>query len=369
MSLTHKNLRQQVGQLIIAGLEGSELTSLERAWLKLIQPGGIILFRRNIEEAGQVIKLLADAAGSAASQQFRCIDLEGGLVDRLRDLIAPMPSPAAVFATGKRAAYKKHGRLIGQEVRALGFNTTFAPVLDLALPVSATVMRTRVVSPDVQSVITYAEAFLDGLLRERVLGCGKHFPGLGGGVLDSHHAMPSIERTWDELWNNDMAAFRQLAPRLPMVMVAHASYPFVKDIRPASISRYWISDVLRKKIGFKGLIISDDMEMGGIVKFMPIEEAAVSAIRAGMDLVEICHSPELILRAFEALIAEAERSRAFHKLVLARAGRSAGARARLFSGRVSSAPTAKQFEALRSAILGFGETIAKDQPTPETLPA
>ena len=104
MSLTHKNLRQQVGQLIIAGLEGSELTSLERAWLKLIQPGGIILFRRNIEEAGQVIKLLADAAGSAASQQFRCIDLEGGLVDRLRDLIAPMPSPAAVFATGKRAA-------------------------------------------------------------------------------------------------------------------------------------------------------------------------------------------------------------------------------------------------------------------------
>ena len=358
MSLTYKNLRQQVGQLIIAGLEGSELTSLERAWLKLIQPGGIILFRRNIEEAGQVIKLLADAAGSAASQQFRCIDLEGGLVDRLRDLIAPMPSPAAVFATGKRAAYKKHGRLIGQEVRALGFNTTFAPVLDLALPVSATVMRTRVVSPDVQSVITYAEAFLDGLLRERVLGCGKHFPGLGGGVLDSHHAMPSIERTWDELWNNDMAAFRQLAPRLPMVMVAHASYPFVKDTRPASISRYWISDVLRKKIGFKGLIISDDMEMGGILTQTSIEEAAVEAIAAGTDIIEICKDPSLVLRGYEAVLSEAERSAAFRRHVEASSRRIVAYKRNHLKAALPRVPSRAVISRLRLAIELFAVEVA-----------
>ncbi len=125
------NLRQQVGQLIIAGVEGPELTSLERAWLKLIRPGGVILFRRNIEQAPQVTALLREATEIAGGPLFRCVDLEGGLVDRLRDLIAPMPSAAAVFATGKRANFLKHGKLIGQECRALGFNVALAPVLIL----------------------------------------------------------------------------------------------------------------------------------------------------------------------------------------------------------------------------------------------
>ncbi len=142
------NLREQVGQLIIVGVEGVELSPLERAWLKLIRPGGVILFRRNIEQASQVTALLRDATEIAGAPLFRCVDMEGGLVDRLRDLIAPMPSAAAVFATGKPANFVKHGRLIAREARALGFNVTFAPVLDLALPISAAVMRTRAVSAD-----------------------------------------------------------------------------------------------------------------------------------------------------------------------------------------------------------------------------
>jgi beta-N-acetylhexosaminidase len=352
------NLRQQVGQLIIAGLEGPELTALERAWLKLIQPGGVILFRRNIEEPGQVVKLLSDVAALTPAAQFRCIDLEGGLVDRLRDLIAPMPSPAAVFAMGKRAKYEKHGRLIGQEVRALGFNTIFAPVLDLALPVSAEVMRTRVVSPDAVGVVAYADAFLDGLGRERVIGCGKHFPGLGGGTLDSHHAMPVIERGWEELWNNDLAVFRALAPRLPMVMVAHASYPLMKDTRPASISRYWISDVLRKKIGFKGLIISDDMEMGGILTQASIEEAAVEAIAAGTDIIEICRDPSLVLRGYEALLSEAERSTAFRRRVEASSRRILSYKRRHLTAAAARVPSSAAISRLRLAIERFAKEVA-----------
>src|ERR1700754_2226797 len=111
------NLRRQVGQLIIAGLEGPELTETERAWIKLIRPGGFILFRRNIEEADQTIQLLQEATKIAGAPNFRCVDLEGGLVDRLRDLMAPMPSPAAVFATGKPALFKKHGQLLAREAR------------------------------------------------------------------------------------------------------------------------------------------------------------------------------------------------------------------------------------------------------------
>ena len=309
-------LRHQVGQLIIAGLEGPELTSTERAWLKLIRPGGVILFRRNIEEAGQTVQLLREATEIASSPIFRCVDLEGGLVDRLRDLIAPMPSPAAVSAKRKPALFKKHGRLIALEARSLGFNTVFAPVLDLALPASASVMRTRVVSPNPVEVTASASAFLDGLEMEGIVGCGKHFPGLGGGNLDSHHSMPLIRRSWDEMWGQDLAPFRALSVRLPMIMVAHASYPqAAKTALPASISPFWITKVLRGKLRYRGLIVSDDMEMGGILTQRSIEEAAVEAVAAGTDILEICKDPALVLSAYEALLFEAEGSPSFRRQV------------------------------------------------------
>src|SRR6185437_1458345 len=146
-------LREQVGQLIIVGIEAMELSALERAWLKLIRPAGVILFRRNIEQPTQVATLLRETNKAAGAPLFRCVDLEGGLVDRLRDLIAPMPSAAAVFATWKVTNFTRHGRLIAREIKALGFNTTFAPVLDLALPISAAVMKTRTVSANSADVI------------------------------------------------------------------------------------------------------------------------------------------------------------------------------------------------------------------------
>jgi beta-N-acetylhexosaminidase len=352
------NLRQLVGQLIIAGVEGVELTALERAWLKLVRPGGVMLFRRNIEQAAQVTALLREATEIAGAPLFRCVDLEGGLVDRLRDLIAPMPSPAAVFATGRRTTFVKHGRLIGQEARTLGFNTVFAPVLDLGLPVSAAVMRTRVVSADPDEVAEYALAFVEGLEAEDVLGCGKHFPGLGGGALDSHEAMPVIERTWKQLWDEDLAVFRALAPRLPMMMVAHAGYPLVKDKTPASISPYWISTVLKKRVGFTGLVVSDDMEMGGILTQASMEEAAIKAVLAGMDVIEICKDPALVLRAYEALLAEAERSAAFRRRVEAAATRVIEQKDRYLDAAMPRTASAAQIERLRTSVKKFAEDVA-----------
>ena len=352
------NLRQQVGQLIIAGVEGAELTALERTWLKLVQPGGIILFRRNIERAGQVTALLRETTEIAGAPLFRCVDLEGGLVDRLRDLIAPMPSPAAVFATGRRTNFVKHGRLIGREARVLGFNTVFAPVLDLGLPVSSAVMRTRVVSADPDEVAEYALAFVEGLEVAGVLGCGKHFPGLGGGTLDSHEAMPLIERTWKQLWEEDLAVFRALALRLPMMMVAHAAYPLIKGKAPASISPYWISTVLRKRMGFAGLVLSDDMEMGGILTQVSIEEAAVKAVLAGTDVIEICRDPALVLRAYDALLAEAERSAAFRRRVEAAARRVIEHKDRYLDAAMPRVASAAQIERLRTSVKNFAEDVA-----------
>ena len=351
-------LREQVGQLIIAGVEGPVLTPLERAWLKLIQPGGVILFRRNIEETAQVTALLRETTEIAGAPLFRCVDLEGGLVDRLRDLIAPMPSAAAVFATGKRTNYVKHGALIGRDAKALGFNTVFAPVLDLGLPVSAGVMRTRVVSADPQAVTEYALAFVEGLESEGILGCGKHFPGLGGGTLDSHESLPLIERTWEELWREDLAVFRALAPRLPLMMVAHAAYPMIKDQTPASISPYWITTVLKKRVGFAGLVISDDMEMGGILTQASMEEAAVQAIAAGTDVIEICKDPSLVLRAYEALLAEAEQSASFRRRVEAAAQRVVEHKGRYLDAAMPRTASAAQTQKLRASVEKFARDIA-----------
>jgi beta-N-acetylhexosaminidase len=207
-----------------------------------------------------------------------------------------------------------------------------------------------------------ARDFLRGLANENVTGCGKHFPGLGAGTKDSHLETPAIDRSGKELWSEDLAPYRELRNELPMVMVNHAAYPQTPGgERPASVSQYWITTVLRKRIGYKGIVFSDDLEMGGILKFMAIEEAVVAAVRAGMDLMEICHNPELILRAYEALIAEAERSKAFAAILTARAKRTTNLRAKLFSDAPARALTARQFAALQAQVVQFGNKVAEAQ--------
>jgi beta-N-acetylhexosaminidase len=350
-------VRAAAGSLLVVGLGSTELTSLERAWLKLVRPTGIILFRRNIADAAQTRALLTDATSLCTPHSLRCVDVEGGSVDRLRDALAPMPSAQAV-ANANLA--REHGELVGRAVKAFGFNTTLAPVLDLALPGSSEVMGTRAPSATSHGVTNYARSFLSGLASEDVVGCGKHFPGLGAGTKDSHLETPAIKRTGKELWRDDLAPYRELRNVLPMVMVNHAAYPQTPGgARPASVSPYWITTVLRNRIGYSGLVFSDDLEMGGILKFMPIEMAVVAAVRAGMDLMEICHSPELILRAYEALITEAERSKAFAAMLAASAKRTAKSRANLFNTDPARALTARQFDALRLRVLRFGEKVAQ----------
>ena len=368
------SLRSAAGSLFVVGLGGTELTSLERTWLRLVRPAGIILFRRNIADAEQTRALLDEATGLGAEHALRCVDVEGGTVDRLRDALAPMPSSQAVARVASNSnrpqTAHEHGVLVGQAVRAFGFNTTLAPVLDLGLPDSAEVMGTRAAAATAQGVVDYARAFLGSLAAQRIAGCGKHFPGLGGGTRDSHLETPAIERSARELWREDLEPYRALRNELPMVMVNHAAYPHTPGkATPASVSPYWITNVLRRKIGYRGLVFSDDLEMGGILKFMSMEEAVVAAVRAGMDLMEICHSPDLILRGYEALLTEGERSRCFADLVLARARRTARLRAKLFSCGSPRPLTVKQFEALRARILRFSEKIAKTQAGVEVKPA
>ncbi len=306
------DLRQQVGQLLILGFDGLEVERNLTVALSSLQPGGVILFARNIEDPKQTWKLLRDSQATTPVPMFLCVDLEGGTVDRLKKIIAPAPSVEQVFATGNRKLWKMHGNILGLEARALGFNTNFAPVFDLGLPASRPVLASRTASADAKEVVRYAREFLRGLKAAKVLGCGKHFPGLGEANLDSHHDMPVVRKAWKKMWAEDLLPYRELHRKVPFVMVAHSAYPSVtKDNLPASLSKKWMKDILRTKVGYRGLIISDDLEMGGVLAAGPIEEVAVETLRAGADIFLVCHNQELVWRGYEAVLRQAEKDRRF----------------------------------------------------------
>lgn len=316
-------LAGQVGQLLVIGFDGTEMSRSLASLLNRIQPAGIILFARNITGPEQTFQLLKGCQEPIATPIFTCVDLEGGRVDRFRNALGPAPSAAEVFATADRKLFRKHGCVIGENCRALGFNVDFAPTLDLAFEASRTVMSSRAVSADPRDVIVYARDFLAGLQQAGVIGCGKHFPGLGEGKLDSHDELPVIKKPWKALWDEDLVPYRTLKNKLPFVMVSHAAYPDVtRETTPASLSKKWITEILRKKIGYRGLIASDDLEMGGVLSAGPVEQAAVEHIRAGGDLCLVCHKEDGILRAYEDLLRAAESDRRFAARVAESASRT-----------------------------------------------
>src|ERR1019366_4450175 len=358
-----RDLKLNIGQLLIIGFDGTEMSSRLASLLRKIQPAGVILFARNITGAAQTRTLLRECQKSAAAPLFTCVDLEGGTVDRFRNVIGRTPSPAEVFATGSRALFRKHGRVIGENCAALGFNVDFAPVLDLAYEASRPVMGSRAVSDDPKQVVAYAREFLRGLGAAGVLGCGKHFPGLGEAKLDTHHELPSVEKPLRKLWEQDLVPYRSLSLRreLPFVMVSHAAFPAVtKQPTPASLSKKWITDILRKKIGYRGLICSDDLEMGGVLAAAPIEQAIIGHIRAGGDLGLICHPEDFILRPHEALVREAERDGRFARRVRESARRVLAFKSKEARGRGRprhTAPTSARVEKLTRQLWEFGEEI------------
>ncbi len=355
----------QIGQLLIIGFDGTEMSPRLASLLTKIQPAGLILFARNITGAEQTHTLLRQCQKCVATPLFTCVDLEGGTVDRFRNVLGSAPSPAQVFATGSRALFRKHGRVIGENCRALGFNVDFAPVLDLAYEASRSVMSSRAVSDDPKHVVAYAHEFLRGLRDAGVLGCGKHFPGLGEATLDTHHELPSVDKPLRKLWEEDLVPYRSLSLRreLPMVMVSHAAFPAVTKKRtPASLSKKWITDILRKKIGYRGLICSDDLEMGGVLAAAPIEQAIIGFVGSGGDLGLICHQEDFILRAHEALVRETERDGRFARRVRESAGRVLAFKKKALKNKATArrrtpVPTSARVEKLTRQLWEFGEEI------------
>jgi beta-N-acetylhexosaminidase len=355
-----RELRRHVGQLLIMGFDGTVPSQRLRVMLATFHPGGIILFKRNIEEATQTYSLLRNAQKASTTPMFLCVDMEGGTVDRLRDVVAPIAAVAEVAVAGEKKLFRKHGRLIGEEVRALGFNTDFAPVLDLQLEPSKNVLGSRTASSKPKATIAYAREFLRGLADCNVLGCGKHFPGLGEANLDSHAELPSIDKPLKRLWKEDLVPYRELRRDLPFVMVAHAAYPQVTgDMTPASLSKKWMSGVLRKKIGYRGLILTDDLDMGGVLAAASIEDAAVDTLRAGADMFLVCQKEESVRRAFEAVLRQAENDKKFARLIAEKSERVLRfkKKSKALRSRPKSPPSQETLDRLTRGIWEFSEEV------------
>jgi beta-N-acetylhexosaminidase len=286
--------------------------------------------------------------------------MEGGRVDRFRNVLGPSPSAADVFAGGDRELFRKHGKIIGESCRALGFNTDLAPVVDLAFERSRNVMSTRAVSADPKKVTIYAHEFLAGLRSSGVLGEAR---------LDTHHKLPSVDKPWKQLWEQDLKPYRVLRREPAMVLVGHAAYPAItRDRTPASLSRKWINEILRKKIGYRGLVISDDLEMGAVLKAASIGQAAVEHIRAGGDMALICHVEEHVVLAYEAFIKEAERDRRFARRCQQSIARVLGFKSRCKELKPQrSGPTELKVAKLKRQLWEFSEQVRLEALTSQTV--
>ena len=322
-----ESLERKAGRLLFVGLP---VTKLDRYWRDLlgeVRPGGVILFGRNVESPAQVAQLNSQVRDAVGGPVILGVDQEGGLVDRFRHVCEPMPSAKAIRNAGRADLAKKFGLLSARMLRLMGFNMNFAPVLDLSGDNEDNGLRARTFGVNPKMVSLLAGAYLEGLQDGRIVGCGKHFPGLGGSKVDSHRGLPVITHTWEEIFDADLMPFMDLmfhrpGQRLRSVMVSHAAFPEMSEFLqahfrrtgdlptieglhhfPATISSNVVMRLLRVVLKFDGLVITDDMEMGAVVQTLSVAEASVRAVAAGSDMVLICEKESNVVAARDQIVA------------------------------------------------------------------
>ena len=280
-----------LGQLILTGVPGKELDRETAVLFRKVQPGGFILFGRNIESAAQLRKLIDDLRDLSATEPIITIDQEGGRVSRLRLIGREPPSAQQLREKGDVELVRRHGAITGRLLRLFGFNLDLCPVLDISFDDEAdNSLRGRCYGRDVPEVVKLAGAFNDALRGEGIASCGKHFPGYSAATVDAHHDLPLIERTMEELNANELAVFRAMADRVDSMMICHGWYPCLEPEKTAaSLSHRIITDLLRGELRFNGLVMTDDLDMGAILNEYGLEETIRRAIGAGNDLAMICH--------------------------------------------------------------------------------
>ncbi|HEX8247319.1 MAG TPA: glycoside hydrolase family 3 N-terminal domain-containing protein [Pyrinomonadaceae bacterium] len=315
------SIEQKIGQLFFIGLSGTEVDADTRRLLEEISPGGICLFSRNVRGVEQVRRLTDELREILPVEPIISIDQEGGLVDRLRRIVTPMPPPRVIREHGDLAAARRLGAITGDILLLLGINMNFAPTMELLSEdreLLSNGLYSRSFGRSPGEVLGYSMVYLRGLQSAGVLGCLKHFPGIGAGEVDSHEELPLVHLSHDELVAKDLAPYIELFlfrrdedDRVRAVMVGHGGYPKIDlesetiggRLVPASINANIVTKLLREELGYKHLVLTDDMEMGAILKHCPIEEATKAAFKAGEDMILICASAESMRKSYQAMLA------------------------------------------------------------------
>ena len=308
----------------MAGIEGTQLGQDAVQAVQDYQVGGVILFGRNVESAGQLAELtngLKDLNGDY-TPLFLCVDQEGGRVDRMPPEVERTPSAWSVGQTldteGVGAAY---GALLAEECAAFGFNMDFAPSLDIWSNPDNTVIGDRAFGNDWEWTAFFGMSAVESMEEQGgVIPVVKHFPGHGATSVDSHVALPVVDKSLEELWQSELVPFNmtlnqedyfgaQAGPSAPAVMVAHILLSQVDPDYPASLSHRVVTGLLREEMGFDGVVCTDDLTMGAVSNTYGMGEAAVLAVEAGCDLLLVCHGADNLTAARDALLEAADSGR------------------------------------------------------------
>jgi beta-N-acetylhexosaminidase len=306
------SLEQKIGQLFFIGLAGAEVDGAARELLEEISPGGVCLFARNAREAEQTRKLLDDVRENSTVLPFLSLDQEGGLVDRLRRVVEPMPAANLLKNVEQVETLAK---ITAEAVRILGFNMNFAPVVDVINDERAKFVNglySRTFGKSKEEVFEFAKVYLETLQKNGCLGSIKHFPGLGATEVDSHEELPCVNIKNEEFQTLDLYPYKEFfkGSEVHAVMIAHTAFPNLDlqetdrngKLLPSSLSYNFTTKLLREQLGFDGLALTDDMEMGAILKNYGIGEACKMAINAGQDLLLICNDSGAIREGFHAVL-------------------------------------------------------------------
>ena len=320
-----------LGQLLLTGVPGPELDPATATTFRRIQPGGFILFGRNIRTPAQLRKLTDDLRDLSAVEPIITIDQEGGRVSRLKLVGNEPPNANQLRDRGDLGLIARHGTITARLLRIFGFNLDLCPVLNISFDDEAdNSLRGRCYGNDVAQVIRNAGAFNEALRAAGVASCGKHFPGYSRAAIDAHHELPTINLTRTELDAHELAVFRHFAGQVDSMMIGHAFYPALDDSGvPSSLSRKVIAGLLREEHGFRGLVMTDDLDMGAILEPYGLGESGLAevirlAITAGNDLAMICHRVEMVERAhgYLAAVPRAELDRALENVARFKAAMS-----------------------------------------------
>lgn len=344
-------LEEKVGQLFFLGFHGHEPDRDTHELLDIIRPGGIVLSRRNIETFEQTSRLTARFAEGADIPPLVGISQEGGAADRLRHIFGPIPSVSSAAHAGM-PQLRLLGRIIGTELQACGFNTLFGPVLDLASPES--ILRDRTMAASPAAVTRTGSAFIEEVTKSAILTCGKHFPGLGAVPRDPHFTLPRIDKTKKLLLMEDIPPFANNFGTLPLIMVGHACYPaFGEAPIPACLSPRIVDRLLRRKLGYGGVIVTDDMTLGAITSLGLTPERFLEAVEAGNDMILFSQTTPLVEQAFQTILRAARQNAALRNRITASAQRILSLKRRL-------QPPIRNRALLRTRILRHIERLSQN---------